>query len=303
MHLPQITFEAFLVVMREGTEAVLALLGLELFLIQATSRNRVCLYLGAGLAVFIGLPISAVIVGHAAQFASRFFTDWLELFMLVMAWIFLLAASAFLAEAPAIEPPAWTRRITAYSASRPWLPILAAFVIVYREGMEATIFLLVLNPTIDFDLASLLLGVQTALVCLIGMYVALRYSARTMIMVRPILIVISGMLFLLGLHYVGESVGQLQKLELIPATDIEGWLDFLETQEAAIAQAIAGLLTITAAVAIHWPRKEKVDADRICSVSRRLETTAVLGRDRSVDGGPADLSGGVPARRPDASDR
>lgn len=251
----QTAWQTWLIMMREGVEAVLALVGLELFLVRQAKARR-GLYLGVALAVFVGLPFSAAVVTEIAIEMSRLlFNEWIEFVLLIFAAAFMLAVAAMLADAPTLpRSPKWERRIEV-AAGTWWVAALASFAIVYREGVEAILFIVILNPTLNVDPNALALGITLALVCLFAIYMGLRYSARSLVMLRPILIGVAIMLFVVGLHFVGETVGQAQKMDFLATTAITGPLSWFDSVQQLIGQLIAAAVTASAALAIHRPRR------------------------------------------------
>jgi high-affinity iron transporter len=135
---------------------------------------------------------------------------------------------------------------------------LIAFLAVFREGGETVLFLHALAGTSGGWNAGLVGGLIGAALCLVVLYAAMQWLALRLPL-RPVFLVTSAFLFLMGLRFVGGAIQELQEQVLIPydAAKLPDWLVSLglnPTWEALGAQLIIAVVAVAGTLILHSSR-------------------------------------------------
>lgn len=208
---------SFIIVFREGLEALVILAAMATYVIQAGQEQRLK-------ALGVGAVAALVMGGLLAWFFSEALSDISdtgEALILLFVSVMLLYVSAWLWRLRNLVQ--WQRYIEgqvtgALKQRSSFLLGLVAFICVFRECAETVIFLRTLHSDAPGALSAMTAGIVAALIALTISYL----MARTMAMrvpVRLILSVTSLVLFVLALHFAGEIVDHLQLAGLVP-TDV-----------------------------------------------------------------------------------
>ena len=246
--------QAFTILFREGLEALLVIAALAAFLRRAGAAERIApIYLGALAAV-------AASVGMAWVFEVFYDGNHSDLFeagvmLAAAALMFYMSGWLFLRQ----DPKAWQadlNRLAARALGAGTLLSLAgiAFLAVFREGAETILFLHALAKGGNGFDASLLGGLAAAAAALVAMFVAMQWLALRLPL-RPMFVVTSAFLFLMGLRMVGEAFQELQEQSLIPY-NTEGVPAFVSewglsngSWEALITQGVILAVAVVACLA------------------------------------------------------
>lgn len=254
-------WDAALIMLREGLEALLVVAALIAFLRKANaSQHQRWIWLGAlaGVvmsivaAVFINIAFSAVAAG-ANREAIEGVTGILAVVMMIGVGVWLHQKS---------NMKAWNRYIekqmgTALSTGSIISMAFVSFLSIFREGAETIIFYMGMAPSISTG--KLLAGIVLALVILtVFAFLFIRYSAK--IAVGPFFKIATILIYFLAFKILGVSIHALQLTGHIGTTQIQSlpiisWLGFYPTWETIAPQAV--LLAIIAVTAIWIQKKEK----------------------------------------------
>ena len=254
-------FDAMVILLREGLEALLVLAALFAFLKRTgNSSKNVWLWIGSGLGILASVIIAVainIIFSKTAAGANR---ELLEGVTGLVAAGMLIYVSVWLHSKASLG--AWNKYIdtTVSSAlARNSLVSLAiiAFLAVFREGAETILFYVGIAPGIST--ANLIIGIGLAIASLaiIGALL-LFFSVR--IPVSPFFRITSLLIFYLGFKFIGTGVHALQVAGKLPATGASflptnSWLGIYPTWQTAIPQAI--LLCLGAAYLIYSRSKRE----------------------------------------------
>lgn len=245
--------QAFIILFREGLEALLVIAALAAFLRRANAAERIApVYLGA-------LAALVASIGMAWVFATYYDGNHSDLFeaavMLAAAvLLFYMSGWMFIRQ----DPKAWQadlNRLAERALGAGTMLSLAgiAFLAVFREGAETILFVHALAKSANGFDASLLSGLAAAALALVAMFVAMQWLALRLPL-RPMFIVTSAFLFFMGLRMVGEAFQELQEQALIPFTTdgvpafVSDWglsngsWEALGTQLVILAVAVAAAL-------------------------------------------------------------
>ena len=244
------TFDAFIILFREGLEALLVVAALLAFLTKSghADKNR---WIWAGGAVGIGLSIVValfinIIFSSTTAGANR---EVLEGVTGLFAAAMLLWVSYWLHSKSSLG--AWQKYIRnkgSAALARNSILSLAfmAFLAVFREGAETILFYIGIAPSIS--LGSLLAGIGLAVVALsaIGALV-LVFGVR--VPVRPFFIGASVLIYYLAFKFVGTGIHALQvadKIQSSPARFVptNDFLGLYPNWEGLIAQGVLVLIAV-----------------------------------------------------------
>jgi high-affinity iron transporter len=245
--------QAFIILFREGLEALLVIAALAAFLRRADAAERIApVYIGALAAVVASVVMAWVF----ATFYDGNHSDLFEAGVMLAAAVLLFYMSGwmFLRQ----DPKAWQadlNRLAERALGAGTMLSLAgiAFLAVFREGAETILFVHTLAKTANGFDAALLSGLAAATLALVAMFVAMQWLALRLPL-RPMFVVTSAFLFFMGLRMVGQAFQELQEQSLIPFTTdgvpafVSEWglsngsWEALGTQLAILAVAAAAAL-------------------------------------------------------------
>ncbi|MGI8619185.1 MAG: FTR1 family iron permease [Gemmatimonadaceae bacterium] len=235
--------QSFLVIVREGFEAILIVGAVVTLLIKTGNRDRLRpIWLGVGLALaaslVLGLAFSATL---AASPAAAEITDGVTM---LLAAVVLFFVSYWLISK--IESARWQQFIHS-QVSRAMQQgggralALVAFLAVFREGAEAVLFYqaMYLNAP---DAGGQLLAGFVAGVVVLAIIFALFYRFGVRIPLRPFFAVTSILLYYMAFVFTGKGIHELQEGHVIPETALSipkiGFLGVYPTVETTVAQVV-----------------------------------------------------------------
>jgi len=217
-------WDAGMILLREGMEALLVLAALVAMLRKSGGRQRgVWVWSGAGaglllsgiLAVFLGFVISKATAGSARE--------QLEGFVGLASVGLMVTVGAWLHRRSSLQ--SWNAFIKnkvggALATGSMWSIFALALLAVLREGAESVVFYVGIAPAIS--LARLLLGIGGALGILIVIgYLIIRFSVR--LPLHWFFLVATLLIYYLAFKIAGESIHSLQVANVLPAHSIP-WL-------------------------------------------------------------------------------
>jgi high-affinity iron transporter len=252
-------FQSFLIILREGFEAILVLGAVVAFLIKTGHRERLrSIWVGLTLGVFASLATAVVLKTlFAAMPASR---SLVEAITMLIAVVVLFSVSYWLISK--VEAAKWQKfireRVTsALEHGGGKALMLVAFLAVYREGAETALFYQALfngGPNVGLPLALGLIAGLAALAVIFTLFY--RYGVR--IPMRPFFAVTSFLLYYMAFVFMGKGIRELQEANVMPITVVPGAphidaMGIYPSVETLIAQGILVLLLIFATVKTFWP--------------------------------------------------
>jgi len=252
-------FQSFLIILREGFEAILVLGAVVAFLIKTGHRERLrSIWVGLTLGVFASLATAVVLkTAFAAMPASR---SLVEAITMLIAVVVLFSVSYWLISK--VEAAKWQKFIrekvtAALEHGGGKALMLVAFLAVYREGAETALFYQALfngGPNVGVPLALGLVAGLAALAIIFTLFY--RYGVR--IPMRPFFAVTSVLLYYMAFVFMGKGIRELQEANLMPITVVPGAphvdaMGIYPSVETLIAQGILVLLLIFATVKTFWP--------------------------------------------------
>ncbi|MEA2765747.1 MAG: high-affinity iron transporter [Gemmatimonadaceae bacterium] len=252
-------FQSFLIILREGFEAILVLGAVVAFLVKTGHRERLrSVWVGVTLGVVASLATAVVLKTLlGAMPASR---SLVEAITMLIAVAVLFSVSYWLISK--VEAAKWQKFIrekvtSALEHGGGKALMLVAFLAVYREGAETALFYQALfnnGPNVGLPLSLGLLAGLAALTVIFTLFY--RYGVR--IPMRPFFAVTSILLYYMAFVFMGKGIRELQEANVMPITVVPGAphidaMGIYPSVETLTAQGILILLLVFATIKTFWP--------------------------------------------------
>ncbi|HXI32452.1 MAG TPA: cytochrome c/FTR1 family iron permease [Gemmatimonadales bacterium] len=255
---PNLLVTSFLLLLREGFEAILIVGALMAFLGKAgASERRHEVVWGAWLAV-LASGVTAVVV-ELLFHVSAGQREALEGVTMLIAVLVLFYVSYWLLSK--VEADKWNAflksRMTGALSSGSGLALgSVAFLAVYREGFETILFYkALLSSAGTGEAGAVLVGIALGAVALVLLYLAInRWGMR--IPLRPFFAVTGVLLYYMAFVFAGDGIKDLQEAGMIGLRVMEGWprVPALGIYPTAQSLAAQGVLVVLALIALAWLR-------------------------------------------------
>lgn len=249
------------ILLREGLEAMLIITALAAAMRRGGADDGLRpLYIGAFCAI-----LASIAAGIIFQlYFDGTHNDLMEAAVMIVAALLMLYMSGWLFLRQ--DPKAWKAEIDR-SANRALASGTAislgsvAFLAVFREGAETVLFLHALAQTSGGWTVMLLAGLAGASIGLIVLYAAMQWLALRLPL-RPLFLITSAFLFVMGLRFIGGAIQELQEQTIVPvdSADVPDWfisLGFNPTWEALGVQIAIAIL---AAGSLFWLGRKRTAA-------------------------------------------
>src|SRR3989338_1652306 len=247
-------FNSFIIILREGFEAILVISALTAYLTKAGQKDKVrTVYKGAVAAIIASL-VTAVLLQTVITISGAG-REAIEGVTMLFATAVLFYVSYWLITK--IEIARWQHYIKSKvesSLSKGNILALgfAAFLSVYREGAETILFYQALYSTSDGNGSAIIAGFAAGSLCLICLFILIKYGS-VRIPIGPFFAVTSAFLYYLAFTFAGKGIRELQEAEWVSFTPIEkfptiGFLGIYPTWEGILLQAILILALLVAIV-------------------------------------------------------
>ncbi|HKW10430.1 MAG TPA: cytochrome c/FTR1 family iron permease, partial [Gemmatimonadaceae bacterium] len=253
--------QSFLIILREGFEAILVIGAVVAFLLKTGHRERLRdIWWGVALGL-LASAVTAVVLKTVlgAMPASR---EIIEGLTLLVAVAVLFSVSYWLISR--VEAAKWQQFIrekvnNALAHGGGKALAFVAFLAVYREGAETALFYQALfdeGPRVALPITlGLLLGFAALAVIFVLFY---RYGVR--IPLRPFFSVTSVLLYYMAFVFMGKGVRELQEGNAMPITLIPGFphveaLGLYPTWQTVLAQVLLLALFVFALAKTFWPKR------------------------------------------------
>jgi len=248
-------WDAALILLREGLEALLIILALVSFLNKSgQNKMRKWIYVGA----FVGVLLSAVaailmstILNSATIDTNR---ELMEGYVGLVAAAMMIGVGIWLHSKSSVV--SWNRYISkqmgnAISSGSIFAMAMISFLSVFREGAETLVFYAGIAP--KMETSQFILGIVVALVILAVLAVVL-FKASGKIPIHKFFAVATVLIYVLAFKIIGVSLHTLQLTDNLSTTIVDGipvisFIGFYPTVETIIGQAI--LLVLVAATVLY----------------------------------------------------
>lgn len=242
--------DAFLVILREGIEALLVIGALGAYLARSGAGVKIkVLWQGAALALVASLATAWV---FDTYFGGNH-DDLIEGCVMAVAAVLLLYVSGWLYVRQ--DPAAWQRALRAQvdkavakDGSNAFALGSVAFLAVYREGAETVLFLEAQAMSAGGWNLSIAAGIVSGFVVLALIYVLMERVALKLPL-RPIFVATSALLFVLAIRFIGAALKEFQEMGWVPYDEVASlsWVEALGLNPSAEALLIQGLVVVVAA--------------------------------------------------------
>ena len=247
-------FNSFIIILREGFEAILVISAISAYLAKTGQKRKVkTVYKGAGLAVIASI-FTAILLQTVIRISGAG-KEALEGITMLIATAVLFYVSYWLITK--IEVARWQHYIKSkVESSLTKGNILAlgfaAFIAVYREGAETILFYQALYSGADAHGSAVIAGFAVGSLLLIGLFILIKYGS-VMIPIGPFFAITSTLLYYLAFTFAGKGVRELQEVTWISSTPVEwlptiSFLGIYPTWEGMLLQAILILALLVAIV-------------------------------------------------------
>ncbi|MGH7689083.1 MAG: FTR1 family protein, partial [Gemmatimonadaceae bacterium] len=257
-------WQSFLIILREGFEAILVVGAVVAFLLKTGHRERLrSIWIGVGL----GLAASAVTAVALRTILSAVpaSSEIIEGVTLLIAVVVLFSVSYWLISR--VEAAKWQQFIRekvndALQHGGGRALAFVAFLAVYREGAETALFYQALFSEGAHLAVPLSLGIVAGFVALAVIFTLFyRYGVR--IPLRPFFSVTSVLLYYRAFVFMGKGIRELQEGNAISMSVIPGFphveaLGLYPTWETVLGQLLLLVLFAFALVKTFWPRRSVV---------------------------------------------
>lgn len=259
--------QSFVILVREGLEAILVIGALMAFLVRTgNSHRRRDIHLGVGAAVLMSLLTAAAL--ETVFVLSRAHQEGLEGGVMLVACATLFYVSYWLLSK--LEVAKWNRFVRgkmerALSRGSALALASVAFLAVYREGFETVLFYKALAVSGGAgDWAPIAGGILAGAAVLTVVYVAInRFGVR--LPLKPLFGVTGALLYYMAFVFAGKGIAELQESGALALTPV-GWapripaMGIYPTVESLAVQAVLILLAI---IGLAWiflvePRRLRV---------------------------------------------
>ena len=253
-------WDAALILLREGLEALLIILALVSFLDKSGQKKmRKWIYVGA----FVGVLLSAVaailmstILNSATIDTNR---ELMEGYVGLLAAAMMIGVGIWLHSKSSVA--SWNRYITkqigsAISSGSVFAMAAISFLSVFREGAETLVFYAGIAP--KMETSQFMLGIVVALLIL-AIFAIVLFKASGKIPIYKFFAVATVLIYVLAFKIIGVSLHTLQLRDSVPTTIVDGlpvvsFIGFYPTVETMLGQAVLLLLVVAT---IIYKKKQK----------------------------------------------
>ncbi|WP_432355564.1 FTR1 family iron permease [Sporosarcina sp. A2] len=244
-------WDSALILLREGLEALLIIIGLVAFLKKAKQPQLAkWIYTGSAVGVvasIVAAILMTTILNSVTIGSSR---EIMEGAIGLAAAAMMIGIGAWLHRKSNVT--AWNDYIarqmgTAISSKSAWAIGLLSFLTVFREGAETVVFYVGIAP--NMELSQFLLGIAVALVILVAVAVLL-LKAGSRIPIHRLFAVATVFIYALAFKIIGVSIHTLQLTDVFPTSIVKGLpvlsaIGFYPTWETIAGQLVLLLTVVT----------------------------------------------------------
>lgn len=246
--------QAFVVLLREGLEAILVVAAIIAYLVKSGHKDKIRhIYWGiaAGLVAsgLVALLFTLLFNGNGPQ------QEILEGVVALVAMLMLLYTSNWMLSKSSVK--SWnhyiqSRTVAAISQGSVISLALLSFLAVFREGAETVMFYQAIFAMAPGGTREIWAGFAAAAVVLVVVFVLIRFTS-VKIPIRPFFIITSLLMAVMVVIFAGGGVHALIEGDLVPATYLPGvptsdWIGLYPYMQTIGAQILAALVVVVLAI-------------------------------------------------------
>lgn len=254
-------FASLIIILREGTEAILVIAAISAYLVRSGNTAMVrTVYMSA---------LAAIIASIAAAIAIQYIFDIsganqeiVEGMAMLLATVVLFFVSNWMFSKA--EAQAWKNYVegkvkTAVATGGGFALGSAAFLSVFREGAETILFYQAMLADTKEHTTMIWLGFGLGCLILVAIFSIIRFGSMKLPL-KPFFIGTSILMYILAISFAGGGVKELQEADLVPVTPVDfihsvEILGIYPTVETLIPQAIMVLIVVISI--IYYRRKHR----------------------------------------------
>ena len=260
-------FQSFLIILREGFEAILVIGAVVAFLIKTGNRERLhSIWMGIGLGLVASALMAVILQTVFAHLPMS--REIIEGVTMLAAVAVLFSVSYWLISK--VEAAKWQKFIrekvsTALDHGGGKALAVVAFLAVFREGAETALFYQALFSEGSGTLP-LILGIVAGGVALAVIF-TLFYRFGVRIPMRPFFTITSVLLYYLAFVFIGKGIRELQEGNVIGITVLRGWpsvpsMGIFPSMETLVAQGVLLALFLFMIVKTFLPSSSDLATSR-----------------------------------------
>jgi high-affinity iron transporter len=254
-------FQSFLIILREGFEAILVIGAICAFLLKTGNRARLrSIWTGTALGLVASAATAVVLQTVLRSMpASR---EIIEGATMLVAVAVLFSVSYWLISK--VEAARWQQFIrekvtNALQHGGGSALAFVAFLAVYREGAETALFYQALFGEGTAAMGPIVLGIVAGAAVLAVIF-TLFYRFGVRLPLRPFFAITSVVLYYMAFVFAGKGIRELQEGNVVPITTIPGFpsidaMGIYNTVETLLAQLVLAALFVFALVKTFWPTR------------------------------------------------
>ncbi|MBL8961244.1 MAG: cytochrome c/FTR1 family iron permease [Gemmatimonadetes bacterium] len=251
--------QSFLIILREGFEAILVVGAVVTFLVKTGNRRRLrAVWVGVG-AALVASGVTAVILATVLR-ALPATREIIEGITMLVAVAVLFSVSYWLISK--VEAAKWQQFIRdkvndALQHGGGRALSVVAFLAVYREGAETALFYqALLRDGAGMPIALGILVGGAALAIVFTLFY--RYGVR--LPLRPFFAGTSALLYYMAFVFMGKGIRELQEGNVVPITVLPGWphveaMGIYPSVQTLLAQLLLVVLFVLALLKTFWPKR------------------------------------------------
>ena len=285
--------QAFIILLREGLEAILVVAAIIAYLVKAGMRDRIK-FIYAGIALgLVGSGVVAVLFAVLYDSADSH-QEILEGVVALVAMAMLLFTSNWMLSKSSVS--AWNAYVkdkteASISTGGFWALASLSFLAVFREGAETVLFyeaLFTMNPS---GSASIWQGFAAAAVCLVGIFLLIRFTS-VKIPLRPFFAITSVIMAVLVVIFAGGGVHALVEGDVVPASYVPGWptydyLGLYPYKQTVVAQVVMAIVVIALFIVSAVRRRRDDGVGAVAKEDKENGASEVVASAPSADSAPA----------------
>jgi high-affinity iron transporter len=254
-------YASFLIILREGFEAILVIGAIVALLLKTGHRERLR-SIWTGVLLALGASALTAFVLATVLRALPATREVIEGVTMLVAVAVLFSVSYWLISK--VEAARWQQFIrekvdAALAHGGGTALVVVAFLAVYREGAETALFYQALFNEATGHGGALAAGIVAGGAVLAVVFTLFhRYGVK--IPLRPFFAVTSVLLYYMAFVFMGKGVSELQEGNLVPVTPLPGWpqiepMGIFPSVETLLAQVVLVLLFVFALLRTFWPKR------------------------------------------------